>query len=166
MSRSTRLLATAVAAALTGVMLPGPAVGGPQPELATTAAATAPAEAEVIRLTNRARAGHGCRAVRTEGKLATAARRHSADMARKNFFSHTGSDGSDFVRRAKRAGYHHAMGENIARGQSTAAEVVEAWMNSAGHRSIILNCAAKAVGVGMARGRGGVPLWTQVFGRA
>jgi uncharacterized protein YkwD len=167
MFRSTRLLAAAVAAAVTGVMLPGPAAATPPAAPAQSAAVT-PVEAEVVRLTNRARARHGCRAIRTDGRLGTAARRHSADMARHNFFDHTGSDGSDFVVRARRAGYRHAMGENIAQGQRTAAEVVQAWMGSTGHRRIILNCSAKAVGVGVARDRdrGGALLWTQVFGRA
>jgi uncharacterized protein YkwD len=169
MFRSTTLLATAVAAAVTGVMLPGPAAATPQAAAPQSqAAAATPVEAEVVRLTNRARARHGCRAVRTDGRLTTAARRHSIDMARNNFFNHTGSDGSDFVVRARRAGYRHAMAENIAQGQRTAAEVVQAWMGSTGHRRIILNCSAKAVGVGVARDRdgSGTLLWTQVFGRA
>ncbi|MCW6005217.1 CAP domain-containing protein [Micromonospora sp. CPCC 205371] len=123
------------------------------------------AESEVVRLTNDARARHGCPAVRQENRLATAARRHSADMARNNFFSHTGSDGSDFSTRAKRAGYHHAMSENIAKGHPSAAAVVKGWLGSAPHRRAILDCAAKAVGVGVARAGDGALLWTQDFGR-
>lgn len=131
----------------------------------TEATARASAESEVIRLTNQERARHGCRAVRHEPKLSTAARWHSQDMARNNFFSHTGSDGSSFAVRAKRAGYNHAMSENIAKGHRSAAEVVKGWMGSSSHRGAILDCAAKAVGVGLARAKDGALLWTQDFGR-
>lgn len=127
--------------------------------------ARASAESEVIRLTNQERAKQGCRAVRHEPKLSTSAGRHSQDMARNNFFSHTGSDGSDFSTRAARAGYEHAMSENIAKGHRTPAEVVKGWMGSTPHRKAILDCAAKAVGVGVARAKDGGLLWTQDFGR-
>jgi uncharacterized protein YkwD len=124
------------------------------------------AESEVVRLTNDVRVQHGCPAVRQDNRLTTAARRHSADMARNNFFSHTGSDGSDFSTRAKRAGYVHAMSENIAKGYPSAGAVVEGWLGSEPHRRAILDCTAKAVGVGVARARDGALLWTQDFGRA
>ncbi|WP_281892484.1 CAP domain-containing protein [Phytohabitans aurantiacus] len=129
-------------------------------------AVPASAESEVVRLTNDARAKHGCSAVRQENRLMTSTRRHSADMARNNFFSHTGSDGSDFSTRAKRLGYVHAMSENIAKGHPSARAVVDGWLRSEPHRRAILDCGAKAVGVGMARARDGALLWTQDFGRA
>jgi uncharacterized protein YkwD len=122
-------------------------------------------ESEVIRLTNQERAGNGCDAVRHEPRLSTAALRHSQDMASNDFFSHTGSDGSDFSTRAARAGYDHAMSENIAKGYTTPAEVVKGWMDSTSHREAILDCTAKAVGVGVASAKDGALLWTQDFGR-
>ena len=42
--------------------------------------------------------------------------------------------------------------------------VMNGWMNSEGHRQNILNCAAKATGVGLAY-RGSTAYWTQLFGR-
>lgn len=122
-------------------------------------------EADVIKLVNDERAKAGCGAVRFEEKLRTASRRHSADMAAHEELSHTGSDGSSPWDRAGRAGYDHAMSENIAMGYRTADAVMEGWMKSKGHRDNILNCEAKAVGVGLARTSGGTPYWTQMFGR-
>ena len=123
-------------------------------------------EDEVTALINQERAKAGCDPVRTDERLRTAARAHSADMARHNYFSHTGRDGSDFVRRLARAGYPSsaAAGENIAYGYPTARAVVDGWMNSEGHRRNILNCSAKVTGVGLAY-RDSTPYWTQVFGR-
>ena len=82
-------------------------------------------------------------------------------------FSHTGSDGSNFVTREVRAGYpkNGAAAENIAWGYRTPKDVVNGWMNSSGHRKNILNCANTAVGVGVAYTSGGAPYWTQDFGR-
>jgi uncharacterized protein YkwD len=154
-------MATVAGAIALGTLPPGPAVAATP----FAGAARASAESEVIRLTNQERARNGCRAARHEPKLSTSARRHSQDMARNDFFSHTGSDGSDFSTRAKRAGYNHAMSENIAKGHRTAAEVVKGWMGSTSHRTAILDCAAKAVGVGVARAKDGALLWTQDFGR-
>lgn len=124
-------------------------------------------EDEVTRLINIERTNNNCGTVRTDERLRTSARAHSTDMAQNNYFSHTGKDGSNFVVRAERAGYPKgaAAGENIAYGYSTAAAVVKGWMNSDGHRRNILNCSAKATGVGLAY-RGSTPYWTQVFGRS
>jgi uncharacterized protein YkwD len=48
-------------------------------------------------------------------------------------------------------------------GQQTPQSVVDAWMNSPGHRANILNCSSKAIGVGVEFGPAG-PWWTQDFG--
>ena len=124
-------------------------------------------EAEVVKLTNAQRTANGCKALRTDSRLTAAARAHSTDMVKAGFFSHTGSDGSNFVTREVRAGYprNGASAENIAWGYRTPAQVVTGWMNSAGHRKNILNCTSTAVGVGVAYTAGGAPYWTQDFGR-
>jgi serine protease len=134
----------------------------------TTSAPTGVAayEAQVVALTNEQRTANGCGAARTDDRLTAAARAHSADMVAKNFFDHTGSDGSNFVTRATRAGYTAASGENIAYGYRTPQEVVTGWMNSSGHRANILNCQSIAIGVGLVTKTDGTPYWTQVFGRA
>jgi uncharacterized protein YkwD len=123
-------------------------------------------EDEVATLTNRERAKAGCGALRVDARLHAAARGHSEDMARHNTMSHTGSDGSSPWDRAERAGYTQPMAENVAAGYRTAADVVRGWMNSDGHRANILNCEAKAIGVGLAYSKDGTPYWTQLFGRA
>ena len=100
------------------------------------------------------------------GLLAKAASRHSADMAARDYFSHTSPEGTDPGTRITAAGYRWSTyGENIAKGQSTAAAVTDSWMNSAGHRANILNCAFKEIGIGRVDSSGG-PVWTQNFGTA
>jgi uncharacterized protein YkwD len=124
-------------------------------------------EDQVTTLVNAERAKAGCGKLRTDARLHKAARDYSALMANKNFFSHTGPDGSSFVDRVADAGYPRASAaaENIAYGYRDAAAVVKGWMGSAGHRANILNCSHKAVGVGLAY-RQSTPYWTQDFGRS
>ena len=83
-----------------------------------------------------------------DGRLTTAAQRHSVDMADRDTMSHTGGDGSSFDERIRAAGYPEPAAENIAFGQSSASSVVAAWMDSAGHRRNILDCDYTAIGVG------------------
>ncbi|MBE1487801.1 CAP domain-containing protein [Plantactinospora soyae] len=123
-------------------------------------------EAQVLEIVNRERAANGCGSVVINSDLAEAARLHSQDQGEHTNMSHTGSDGSDFVERARRAGYSSPIGENVAMGYATPAAVMEGWMNSSGHRANILNCNAKAMGVGVATGTDGRLYWTQVFGSA
>jgi uncharacterized protein YkwD len=78
--------------------------------------------------------------------------------------SHDGSNGSTPWDRSKAAGYDNAIGENVAMGYRDAASVMDGWMNSPGHRANILNCSAKAIGVGLAKASDGSPYWTQLFG--
>jgi uncharacterized protein YkwD len=123
-------------------------------------------ETEVVTLTNTFRQANGCGALRVDARLVAAARAHSADMAARNFFDHTGSNGSTFVQREAAAGYTTgASAENIAWGYRTANDVVNGWVNSPGHRANILNCSSVAVGVGLAYKTDGTPYWTQDFGR-
>lgn len=121
-------------------------------------------EASVVKLTNSARAKAGCSALRTDRRLRTAARSHSTDMAKRDYFSHETPEGVTPWQRAEDAGYANPSAENIAHGYPTAKAVVDAWLASSGHRANILNCDSKAVGVGVyLRGDGG-PYWTQLFG--
>jgi uncharacterized protein YkwD len=121
-------------------------------------------QSDITRLTNAQRTTHGCAAVTVNAQLTTAAVGHSAWMARTGTFSHTGAAGSTFVARSRAAGFARPAGENIAWGYRSAAEVVNAWMKSPGHRANILNCASKTVGVGAVRNAVGAPYYTQVFG--
>ncbi|MCH0541264.1 CAP domain-containing protein [Streptomyces sp. MUM 203J] len=121
------------------------------------------AEAAVLDLVNKERAKAGCSPVRASKDLGALARAYSTDMAERDFFSHTDPDGNSPWDRAAKAGIEGLGGENIARGQADAAAVMEAWMNSEGHRANILNCDFNTLGVGVHFADGG-PWWTQNFG--
>ncbi|MER7578641.1 CAP domain-containing protein [Kitasatospora sp. NPDC097691] len=124
----------------------------------------APSDAQaVVDLVNAERAKAGCGPVTADPKLATAAQSHSDDMANRNYFDHASPEGYHADHRIEATGYRWSTwGENIARGQKDPAAVMDAWMNSPGHRANILNCAFKQLGVGVRTGSGG-PWWTQVF---
>ncbi|MFB8182452.1 sigma-70 family RNA polymerase sigma factor [Streptomyces sp. NPDC055966] len=143
----------------------------PRPTV-TTSAPTAPQApptasgqvAQVITLVNQQRATAGCSPVSENADLDRAAQGHSDDMAARNYFDHVSPDGTDPGQRITAAGYQWSTyGENIAKGQSSPQAVMDAWMNSPGHRANILNCAFKEIGVGVNQASGG-PLWTQDFG--
>ncbi|MDL5156813.1 CAP domain-containing protein [Actinomycetospora termitidis] len=126
---------------------------------AVPAAASGPA-GRVLALVNAARADAGCGPVARNGALDRAAADYAALMARSGTFSHTGPDGSEFSDRVRAAGYDSPGGENIARGQSSADEVMDDWMNSPGHRRNILDCSFRTLGVGESDDH-----WVQEFGR-
>jgi uncharacterized protein YkwD len=119
----------------------------------------------VVDLVNDERQKAGCDRVRNDDNLHDAARAHSTDMAEHDFFSHTGSDRSSPQERMRDAGYRNPLAENIAAGYSTPQDVMDAMMRDRGHRELILNCHAKAIGVGLAFKRDGTAYWTQDFGR-
>ncbi|MFF3486366.1 CAP domain-containing protein [Streptomyces sp. NPDC002701] len=121
------------------------------------------AEATVLTLVNEERAKAGCSPVTASSSLASLAETFSEDMAARGFFDHTDPDGASPWDRAEKLGIANLGGENIARGQADAAAVMEAWMNSPGHRANILNCDFKTLGVGAHFASGG-PWWTQDFG--
>ncbi len=133
---------------------------------AGTSTASTSFSGQVIKLTNKERAKSGCKALKSNSLLKSAAQKHSADMAKKDYFSHTGKDGRSPFDRMTDAGYSFsAAAENIAAGQRTPADVVEGWMNSAGHRKNILNCTYTEIGVGYAKGGSYGTYWTQNFGK-
>jgi uncharacterized protein YkwD len=122
-------------------------------------------ENAVLALVNAERSKAGCQALTVDGRLALAARLHSADMVVRNYFAHTTPDGVAFGERIIAAGYKWSMaGENIAAGQQDAIAVMRAWMNSAGHRANILNCRFRQIGIGVAYESPRRPVWTQDFG--
>jgi uncharacterized protein YkwD len=121
-------------------------------------------EKRVLALVNKRRASAGCGAVKSNLRLYRASSRHSLDMAQKDYFSHTGADGSTPWDRAERTGYQRATAENLAAGQRTADEVVKAWMDSPAHRANLLDCDSRAIGLALARGGSYGIYWTQMFG--
>ncbi|MBV9313282.1 MAG: CAP domain-containing protein [Pseudonocardia sp.] len=118
--------------------------------------------AEVVSITNARRVEVGCNPLKVDHRLVRSAQRHSADMAARGFFGHQDPEGQGFADRERSAGYPmNSGGENVARGQETAAEVMSVWMNSPPHRRNILNCGFTSIGVGyVAVGH----YWTQDFG--
>jgi uncharacterized protein YkwD len=132
-------------------------------ESPVTVSAETQAAAEVLKLVNEERSKVGCSALSANSALSDLAEKFSDDMAARGFFDHTDPDGATPWDRAAKAGISDVGGENIARGQADAAAVMEAWMNSPGHRANILNCDFKTLGVGVHFGSGG-PWWTQDFG--
>lgn len=136
--------------------------------MASPAEAAAPTAArmvtDIVNATNRYRAQAGCAKVRMDANLGKAARGHSAWMAQTRKFSHVGSGNSTFATRVKRTGYTAPLSENIAYGYRSGAQVAASWMKSPGHRANMLNCRAKAVGVGAAYASNGTTYFTQVFG--
>lgn len=118
-------------------------------------------EQEVVRLVNVERAKAGLPALKSDWELARVAEHKSMDMRDKNYFSHTSPTyGSPFDMMKSYGIKYKAAGENIAKGQKSAAEVVKAWMNSAGHKANILSKDFTHIGVGyVADGH----YWTQMF---
>ena len=135
----------------------------PTPVARAAVPAAPTAEGAVLALVNQARAGAGCGALTADPALAAVARAHSADMRDRDYFSHTSPEGLSPFDRAEQAGIDYARAENIAFGQADATAVMEAWLESPGHRANILDCKLTKLGVGVAEGSGG-PWWTQLFG--
>jgi uncharacterized protein YkwD len=131
--------------------------------------------ARVVDLVNAARSkGRRCGSERYDAapalsvsrKLNEAATVHARDMARKKFFEHRGSDGSQPKNRVLRTGYQPRLtGENIAYGPESAEEVVAGWLASPGHCANIMDSRFKDIGVGLATGKKrGQIYWVQTFG--
>ncbi|MFA8298723.1 MAG: CAP domain-containing protein [Hyphomicrobiales bacterium] len=93
--------------------------------------------------------------------LAKAAQKHAQDMQDKNYFSHTGKDGSKPWDRVVREGYTYSYcGENIAEGYDSEKAVINGWLHSEGHCANIMN--DKFTEIGMGRSSDG-KYWVQVF---
>ncbi|MBA2811060.1 TerD family protein [Streptomyces sp. KM273126] len=121
--------------------------------------------AEVIALTNAERVSAGLRPLADDPLLASAAQAHSADMVARAFYSHTCPDGGEPWHRAATAGStRRTIGENIACGQRSPAEVVRGWMDSPGHRANVLKPGFTHIGIGFVGGGAAGTYWTQLFG--
>ncbi|MFJ7952514.1 SafA/ExsA family spore coat assembly protein [Lysinibacillus sp. NPDC096418] len=118
-------------------------------------------EQEVIKLVNVERAKAGLPALKEDWELSRVAKYKSQDMRDKNYFNHTSPTyGSPFTMMKNFGISYKSAGENIAKGQKTAAEVMKAWMNSEGHKANIMSKNFTHIGVGyVANGN----YWTQMF---
>ena len=124
-------------------------------------AAVAAYEAEVIRLVNEIRQQNGLQPLSANWELSRVARYKSQDLVDNRYFSHTSPTYGTPFQMIKSFGLtYRTAGENIAYGQRTPQAVVNAWMNSSGHRANILNSSYTQIGVGyVAQGN----YWTQMF---
>jgi uncharacterized protein YkwD len=123
-----------------------------------SAAALAPhSESALLAAMNRARASRGLRPLRFDPQLRTAARAHSREMLRYDYFGH-GAFGrrlSSFRVRGPSVGENLAWGKGLYR---RAGVIVDEWLHSPEHRANLLRPTFSRVGVGSLTGRfGGQP---------
>jgi uncharacterized protein YkwD len=103
----------------------------------------------VLAAINGTRAAHGLAAVRVDARLARAARSHSADMLRRNYFAHGG-----FAARVRGSGARGAVfGETLAWGTAATPQwIIGQWLTSAAHRAVLLRPGFRRVGIGVVTG--------------
>lgn len=133
-------------------------------------------ELDVLEIVNQVRAqGADCKSkgvfaatgpLTMDPALRCAARKHSADMAARDFFNHTNPDNESPWDRMAKAGYggYSNAGENIAAGSPDAQGTMNQWMGSDGHCANIMSPSFQHIGVGYSTGGQYGHLWTQVFG--
>ncbi len=121
---------------------------------------------EIARGVNASRAANGRSQVSYNRKLGQAAMAHACDMASNDFFGHRGTDGSNSSARVRAAGYNHCLvGENLAWGYPRSEQIISGWMNSAGHRNIMLHPRIQEFGIGITMGPKG-PNWVLVVAKS
>lgn len=117
---------------------------------------------QVVRLVNVERSRAGLDPLAIYQPAMDAAQVRAEEL--QDSFSHTRPDGRGFSTALTEQGARYrTAGENIAWGQKTPAQVVEAWMNSEGHRANIRSGAFTSIGVGYYVGDGGRAYWVQLF---
>ncbi len=138
------------------LIYPGQIITIPEKDLTVTEF-----ESEVVRIVNEKRAQNGLNELTQDWELSRVARYKSQDMKDNNYFSHISPVyGSPFEMIKNFGISYRTAGENIAKGRLNPKSVVNAWMNSSGHRANILNASFKKIGVGFVEdGR----YWTQMF---
>jgi uncharacterized protein YkwD len=106
-------------------------------------------ESSLFRTINSVRAAHGLAAVRMDFRLVRAARGHSADMMRRQYFAH----GSIASRALAQGARGPMFGEDLAWGTRVSAQwVVDRWLASASHRAVLLRPGFRRVGIGISFG--------------
>ncbi len=126
-------------------------------EATTSSSSAREFEEEVVSIVNVERAKEGLAPFEIFEPAMDLARAKSQDMVDRNYFAHEDPvDGSYMCQQLQI--YSWNVGENIASGQTTPAQVVDGWMNSPGHRANILSSDYKYIGVGFVNYK-----WTQMF---
>lgn len=117
---------------------------------------------QVVELVNQERTKAGLSAVTLDQNIASAALVRAKEI--ETSFSHTRPNGSKFSTALTEQGVtFKGAGENIAWGQKSPEAVIQAWMNSEGHRANILNKNFTKIGVGYYQNAAGRNFWTQLF---
>lgn len=114
---------------------------------------------QVVTLVNQERQKNGLKPLQHRADVKNVAQKKAEDLINSNYFSHNSPNyGSPFDMLKTFGISYQAAGENIAKGQTTPQEVMNAWMNSSGHRQNILNAQYDTIGVGFYHGA-----WVQMF---
>ena len=104
-------------------------------------------QSDILFHLNAVRAAHNLAPLQWNARLAAAAAAHAADLQSCRKLAHEGCDGSDLPLRAQRAGYaFRRVSENLALCPCDAASVVQAWLNSEGHRRNLLDAGVTEMG--------------------
>ncbi len=132
-------------------------------DIAEQAGSTVQAD-EVLELVNKERSRVGLKALTLSNELTDVATVKARDMRDNGYFDHTSPNyGSPFEMMRHFGIQYQSAGENIAAGQKTAQEVMNAWMNSSGHRANILNADYEQIGIGYIEGGSYGTYWVQMF---
>jgi uncharacterized protein YkwD len=114
-------------------------------------------ERAIVHRINAKRAEYGLAQVKPNRPLARAADYHSREMLSANYFAHESANGGSFFDRVERFVHKRALGETLAMlgggcGHRAAARFVGMWMDSPGHRAILLSGEYQRIGVGVRTG--------------
>ena len=125
-------------------------------------------EADLVTLTNRARASAGLASLKVDSVLTSVARWRSKDMITRNYFSHTIPGYGKVWDKLHAIGYcYKVAGENIGWNtypdEIATSGIQQMFMNSAGHRANILGTGWDHVGIGAYKGPDGKKMWTVLF---
>lgn len=127
-------------------------------------------ETAFLALINEHRANNGVGKLSISSTLGAAAEHHSKEMARYNYFSHTLRGGISWDSNIRAHAYKasNSIAENIAAGNSSAADTFRQWKNSPGHNKNMLNPNFRAIGIGRASKSTSKYrwYWTTTFGGA
>lgn len=119
---------------------------------------------QVVDLVNAERAKEGLSPLTIDTKVQAAAQVRAVECEQS--FSHTRPNGSSFATALKEQNVSYmSAGENIAWGQRSPEAVMNAWMNSEGHRANIMNANYTTIGVGYYQNANGTNYWCQLFTR-
>jgi uncharacterized protein YkwD len=121
-------------------------------------------EEELRLLIDAERVSRGLAPLAFDALLAQVAEAHSQDMINRDFFDHINPDGLDPGERLANAGYGAGnWGETIGAGYTTPESMLNGWLNSSGHRNILLSPSFTQIGLGYVTGGDYGHYWTAIF---